>query len=443
MKQQSAKPPTITIRDLVAEHARRAPLSPAIISDGVTFSYGDLDVRASEVASELKRAGVVEGARIGLYLEPAPRMLAALLGAMEAGAVSVPLGTEQPVARALAMFQDAAVSWLLTEQGIEKVGDAAVAGPDTSDSAACILYRSGCEGRPVGVPIPHRALTNPAGYASVSLLSSDRIAQPINMARDGSFFGLFNAIAAGACVIEISLANNLSPGRLARFLHATAATIWLTSAAELERIGSEFPGELKNLRLILSDDPGELLARLEAKLKPGLMECVRAIYQQTERLDRHIVIRGERIHLAEIEAALLRHSAVRAAQVELTDPATPDQRGLVAVVIPQAGQLPAPGELQDFLRQQLPAIMIPRIVVDPQTGTEEELTRIWQQVLKREQVGASDNFFDLGGHSMALVQVGALIKQRLGIKVSLPVLLSCPTIHSLASRLDHARAANG
>ncbi len=379
---------TITLRDLVAQHARRAPQSVALVSDGATLTYGELDARASQLARDLAGAGVTKGARVAFYLDRALEIVVALLGIMEAGAVSIPVGIQQPTSRVKTILENAKPCLLITDQGIEHQINSSQL--ELADEPACILYRSG-----TGIKTSHAALTRS------SLTSSDRIAQPIDVMRDASFLALVNAIAAGACVIDTSAARELSPRKFALFLNDNEATVWLASAADQQRIGGEFSNQLKKLRLTLSDDP------------------------------------VEQVDLKEIEAALLRHPAVRAAEVELTD------SELVAIVTPQVGQLPEPRELREFLQEHLPAAMIPRIVVDPQTGTEEELTRIWQHVLKKEQVGTSDNFFDLGGHSMALVQVGALIKQRLGQKVSLPVLLSCPTIHSLASHLDHARTANG
>lgn len=395
MKPSPVNAAVTTLRDLVAQHARRAPQSVALVSDGATMTYGELDARAGRLARDLKGAGITKSARVAFSLDQAPEIVVALLGIMEAGAVSIPIGTRQPESRVNAILNDARPCLLITAQGFEHQSNSPQL--DLANEPACILYRSGSDGRLASVMTSHSELTRPA----LSLTSSDRVAQQIDVMRDASFFALVNAIAAGACVIDTTAAGDLSLRKFAMFLSDNEVTVWLASAADQQRIGSEFSNQLRKLKLIVRDDP------------------------------------IERIQLNEIEASLLQHPAVRAAQVDVTN------SELVALVTPHAGQLPEPDELLGFLRQQLPAEMIPRIVVDPQTGTEEELTKIWQQVLKKEQVGTSDNFFDLGGQSMALVQVGALIKQRLGQNVSLPVLLSCPTIHSLASHLDHARAANG
>jgi acyl carrier protein len=65
----------------------------------------------------------------------------------------------------------------------------------------------------------------------------------------------------------------------------------------------------------------------------------------------------------------------------------------------------------------------------------ETLAEIWRQVLGVQEVPLDEHFFDLGGHSMAFLRVGALIKQRLGVSVPLLQLLTYPTIRSLAGQI--------
>jgi acyl carrier protein len=81
--------------------------------------------------------------------------------------------------------------------------------------------------------------------------------------------------------------------------------------------------------------------------------------------------------------------------------------------------------------------------VSARTPLEEALAAIWCDVLDTDHVGLQDNFFDIGGHSMRLVRTGTLIKQRLGLSVTMVTLLSYPTVQSLAAQLtEQAAAAN-
>lgn len=76
----------------------------------------------------------------------------------------------------------------------------------------------------------------------------------------------------------------------------------------------------------------------------------------------------------------------------------------------------------------------------PVGETERELTRIWGDVLGVGDVGATDNFFDLGGHSLKVTKLVALVHQRLGVQVPLAAVFRCPSARALAQYLlDAAR----
>ena len=74
--------------------------------------------------------------------------------------------------------------------------------------------------------------------------------------------------------------------------------------------------------------------------------------------------------------------------------------------------------------------------VAARTQLECELAGIWQAVLRREQVGINDNFFDLGGHSLLAVAMCSQITRRLGVDVPLRWLFEHPTIAGLAGRIE-------
>jgi aryl carrier-like protein len=73
--------------------------------------------------------------------------------------------------------------------------------------------------------------------------------------------------------------------------------------------------------------------------------------------------------------------------------------------------------------------------VAPQSQLEQQIADVWRQVLKVEQVGVNDNFFDMGGHSLLMVQVHARLKEVLGQELPLLKLLEHPTISALARHL--------
>jgi len=86
-------------------------------------------------------------------------------------------------------------------------------------------------------------------------------------------------------------------------------------------------------------------------------------------------------------------------------------------------------------RRQLPTPEPPRRVqqyVAPRTELEEELVKIWQEVLSLNRVGVEDNFFDLGGHSLVATQMVSRVRARCKVELSLQSIFQHPTIASLA-----------
>ena len=191
------------------------------------------------------------------------------------------------------------------------------------------------------------------------------------------------------------------------------------------------------------------------------------------RRDRQLKVRGVRVEAAEIEAALLEHSGVRAAAVI----ARPDVDGgpqLVAYVVPENGDQP-PSDLPSFLADQLPAPMIPACVValpelpltssgkldraalpepaplpsaadtyqPPRSATEEIVTGVWAAVLGLERVGIDDDFFQLGGHSLTAAQIVARLRAALDRPVALAEVLTARTPAELARRVDSLTAGVG
>ncbi|MBW8874484.1 MAG: amino acid adenylation domain-containing protein [Acidobacteria bacterium] len=190
------------------------------------------------------------------------------------------------------------------------------------------------------------------------------------------------------------------------------------------------------------------------------------------RTDHQVKIRGFRIEPGEIEAALAAHPGVRQCAVVTRDDARGDRR-LVAYFVPESGTV-ATGALRDFLRERLPAHMVPAAFVPlaglPVTssgkldrsflpapepaGVEEEgyaapagpveelLAGMWEDVLRVERVGRHDDFFDLGGHSLLATQLIARVRDALGVDVPLRGLFESPTVAGLAE-LVLARMGRG
>ena len=189
------------------------------------------------------------------------------------------------------------------------------------------------------------------------------------------------------------------------------------------------------------------------------------------RADHLVKIRGNRVELGEVETVLGRHEAVVECAVVARPAEKTEEPRLVAYVVASRA-LPA-AELREHLSRQLPAFMVPSFFVfldrlprtstnkidrpalpapppprpeleagwvGPAAGRERTIAEIWQEVLGLEKVGAHDNFFDLGGHSLLLVQVQSRLERAVGQPVPLVTLLQHPTVGSLARWLTQAPA---
>ncbi|MEU6064803.1 amino acid adenylation domain-containing protein [Streptomyces sp. NPDC047082] len=175
------------------------------------------------------------------------------------------------------------------------------------------------------------------------------------------------------------------------------------------------------------------------------------------RTDRQVKIRGFRVELEEIESRLAAQPGViTAAVVTRTDdsgaarlaaylvlraPATAEsvrataERTLPAYMVPsmaELAELPTlpNGKVDYAALRQLAQTRAAARYVAPRTPVEQILAEVWQQVLGRERVGVEDNFFDLGGDSIRVVQVRSQARRR-GLLVHVTDLMQHPTIGAL------------
>ena len=186
------------------------------------------------------------------------------------------------------------------------------------------------------------------------------------------------------------------------------------------------------------------------------------------RIDYQVKIRGNRIELGEIEALLQQHPQVRETVVVAREDIPNDCR-LVAYLVTRENTKPSVNELRGFLKQQLPEYMLPSafIVLDalpltpngkidrralpapdsqrpeltatfkpPQSEMEQQIGKLWQEVLHLDKVGINDNFFDLGGNSFLMLQVNNKLRAILQRDISVVTMFQNPSIYLLAEYLN-------
>ena len=180
------------------------------------------------------------------------------------------------------------------------------------------------------------------------------------------------------------------------------------------------------------------------------------------RVDNQVKLRGFRIEPGEIETVLREHPSVREALVIAATEDVADDKRLVAYVVGEAGG----SDFRAYLRGRLPEYMVPaafvlmdkfpltangkinrRALPSPDRSTtsdslttprdvlELQLIQIWKEVLRREQIGLRDNFFDLGGHSLLALRLINKVERLVGQKIPLSMLFQGATIEQLAVTL--------
>jgi amino acid adenylation domain-containing protein/thioester reductase-like protein len=189
------------------------------------------------------------------------------------------------------------------------------------------------------------------------------------------------------------------------------------------------------------------------------------------RADHQVKIRGFRVELFEIEALLNQHPTVQAGIVLAPEDALGNKR-LVAYLLPTDPQAAIDdrwiADLKAHLQTQLPSYMMPAqfLVLDslplspsgkvdrkalpapddltrapldseaqPQSAIEQQIAKIWSQILHIPVVGLQDNFFELGGNSLLAAQCISLLADTLDLEVPIRCVYEFPTVMALAETL--------
>jgi amino acid adenylation domain-containing protein len=183
------------------------------------------------------------------------------------------------------------------------------------------------------------------------------------------------------------------------------------------------------------------------------------------RKDFFVKIRGYRVEVDEIEMTLLEFPGIKEVAVVVKNNNSGNEE-LVAYIVPTVWPGPNVSEVRRFLKEKLPSYMIPTAFVSldalpltdtlkvdrkslpepstcrpeilttyvaPRNPIEEELVKIWADVLTLNEVGIHDNFFDLGGHSLAATRVISRVIKYFQLEISIRLLFESPTVAEMAA----------
>ncbi|GFJ83607.1 hypothetical protein Phou_077870 [Phytohabitans houttuyneae] len=172
--------PDGTVPERFVAQARRTPYAPAVVGDGLSVTYAELDARADRLAGRLVSLGVRAEQPVGLLMRRGLELLVAELAVLKAGGAYVPLDLRAPAARLRVLLAETGVAVLLADSGwadtARSVHDGVVCEVDESgpvpapdpvppaavhpDNLAYVIHTSGSTGTPKGVAVRHRDIVS-------------------------------------------------------------------------------------------------------------------------------------------------------------------------------------------------------------------------------------------------------------------------------------------
>ncbi|WP_053133416.1 non-ribosomal peptide synthetase [Pseudomonas sp. MIACH] len=165
-----------TVHGAFEVQAERQPHAIAVVQDGESLTYRQLNQRANQLAHHLLALGVQPDDRVALCCRRGPQMLVGLLGILKAGAAYVPIDPAYPAERIAYLLQDSAPVAVLAQAStrellgsvasldLDDLQHANVSNPQiaalTAAHLAYVIYTSGSTGQPKGVMVEHRTVEN-------------------------------------------------------------------------------------------------------------------------------------------------------------------------------------------------------------------------------------------------------------------------------------------
>jgi amino acid adenylation domain-containing protein/non-ribosomal peptide synthase protein (TIGR01720 family) len=221
----------------------RRPNSPALVIEGESLSYAELDRRTGRLAHYLRGLGVGPEVRVGVCLERSTAMVESILAVWKAGGAYLPLDPLYPPERLALLIEDAAPALVLTTgnlartalegiaspmllcldrdgEAVARAEETPLAGGARAGDLAYVIYTSGSTGRPKGVLIEHGQLasTLAAAQEAFGFGPDDVMPHLASFAFDISLFELLMPLAAGGTSLLLTRDEILDLDRLAQLV---------------------------------------------------------------------------------------------------------------------------------------------------------------------------------------------------------------------------------
>jgi amino acid adenylation domain-containing protein len=261
--------------------AARRPDAPAVIFDGRTLTYGELDARAESLARHLRRLGIGPEQFAGISLERGIDRIVAVLAVFKAGGAYVPLDPSHPRDRLAWMLEDSRARVLITESRLLgalpdhgarvvcidrdawETGDAGERARTGPGHLAYVIYTSGSTGRPNGVLVSHGAAVNLIRRAveQFGVGPDSRLLQSVSFSFDASVLETWTALSSGAVLCVALQETLLSGDALAAMIRRDGITTAVLTPSVLNVIPQEDLPTLAMVSVGGESCPGELASR--------------------------------------------------------------------------------------------------------------------------------------------------------------------------------------
>ncbi|MGY1496087.1 amino acid adenylation domain-containing protein [Streptomyces sp. QTS52] len=232
--------PGTTLAAAFEAQVARSPQATAVVYEGETLTYRELDTRAGELARRLTARGAGPGTVVAVAVPRSAELMVALLGVLKAGGAYLPVDVDYPADRVAHMLADSGAETVVTTSATAPqlpVGHALLlldaeseAGPEPlpahPDDPAYLIYTSGSTGRPKGVVVTHRAIVNRLAWMqdAYGLTAGDRVLQKTPASFDVSVWEFFWALCEGAAVVLARPDGHRDPAYLAGLIREQGVT---------------------------------------------------------------------------------------------------------------------------------------------------------------------------------------------------------------------------
>ncbi|WP_342089473.1 non-ribosomal peptide synthetase, partial [Dyadobacter sp. OTU695] len=231
-----------TVLELFAGQVTAGGSSVALVFEGQTMSYGELDAASNRLGHYLRGVGVGPESLVGICLERGIDMVVGILGILKSGGAYLPIDPDYPVERIGYMISDSQVSCVVSSAALsgrlpgschviqldgadrERVGACSsevVFSGVTSSNLAYVIYTSGSTGRPKGVMIEHRSLVSLIynQIETLQLHSGITVLQFSSISFDASVYEIFSTLTVGGRLVTVSKETILESARLTELIN--------------------------------------------------------------------------------------------------------------------------------------------------------------------------------------------------------------------------------